>query len=140
MALHKKYKIATIGSHSALQILKGAHDEGFSTIAVCKKGREKPYKIFKVADKIFYFCKRRRSRRTSVTRNHQRSTGISVKCASFQIFVPQPTPQKSAHKRISRTQNIQHLNRKRAGGNRCGGFRRKNLTTFRTTLEYDCSG
>ncbi|MBI2651594.1 formate--phosphoribosylaminoimidazolecarboxamide ligase [Candidatus Woesearchaeota archaeon] len=49
---HKKYKIATIGSHSALQILKGAHDEGFSTIAICKKGMEKPYKSFKVADKI----------------------------------------------------------------------------------------
>jgi len=45
-------KIATIGSHSALQILKGAHDEGFSTICVCVKGREKPYKQYKVADKI----------------------------------------------------------------------------------------
>ena len=46
------YKIATIGSHSALQILKGAKDEGFSTIAICLKGREKPYKIFNVADEI----------------------------------------------------------------------------------------
>ena len=27
-------KIATIGSHSALQILKGAKDEGFSTILI----------------------------------------------------------------------------------------------------------
>jgi|TARA_Y100000031_G_C8247853_1_gene399010 5-formaminoimidazole-4-carboxamide-1-(beta)-D-ribofuranosyl 5'-monophosphate synthetase len=52
MALNKNYKIATIGSHSALQILKGAQDEGFSTIAVCLKGREKPYRLFKVADEI----------------------------------------------------------------------------------------
>jgi 5-formaminoimidazole-4-carboxamide-1-(beta)-D-ribofuranosyl 5'-monophosphate synthetase len=52
MVIHKDYKIATIGSHSALQILKGAHDEGFSTIAICKKGMEKPYRIFKVADEI----------------------------------------------------------------------------------------
>ncbi len=52
MALPKRYKIATLGSHSALQILKGAHDEGFSTIAICKKGSEKVYKSFKVADKI----------------------------------------------------------------------------------------
>jgi len=52
MALHNNYKIATIGSHSALQILKGAHDEGFSTIAICLKGRERPYKMFKVADEI----------------------------------------------------------------------------------------
>ena len=47
-----KYKIATIGSHSALQILKGAHDEGFATIAICKKGFERPYKMFNVADEI----------------------------------------------------------------------------------------
>ena len=47
-----KYKISTIGSHSALQIFKGAHDEGFETIAVCKKGYERPYKMFGVADKI----------------------------------------------------------------------------------------
>ena len=49
----RQYKIATLGSHSALQILKGAKDEGFSTIAICLKGREKPYKVFNVADKIF---------------------------------------------------------------------------------------
>jgi 5-formaminoimidazole-4-carboxamide-1-(beta)-D-ribofuranosyl 5'-monophosphate synthetase len=52
MAGPKSYKIATIGSHSALQILKGAHDEGFSTIAICLKGREKLYRQFKVADEI----------------------------------------------------------------------------------------
>jgi len=52
MVLNKVFKIATLGSHSALQILKGAHDEGFETIAICVKGREKPYKQFKVADKI----------------------------------------------------------------------------------------
>ncbi|MBL7054525.1 formate--phosphoribosylaminoimidazolecarboxamide ligase [Candidatus Woesearchaeota archaeon] len=46
------YKIATIGSHSALQILKGAKDEGFSTIVICIKGREKPYKMYNVADEI----------------------------------------------------------------------------------------
>ena len=52
MVIGKSYKIATIGSHSALQILKGAQQEGFKTICVCIKGREKPYKQFKVADKI----------------------------------------------------------------------------------------
>ena len=48
----QKYTIATIGSHSALQVFKGAHDEGFKTIAVCKKGSERPYKMFGVADEI----------------------------------------------------------------------------------------
>ncbi len=52
MVVDKKYKIATLASHSALQILKGAQQEGFETVAVCIKGREQPYKQFKVADKI----------------------------------------------------------------------------------------
>ena len=45
-------RIVTIGSHSALQILKGAKDEGFDTIVVCEKGRDKPYRMFPVADQI----------------------------------------------------------------------------------------
>lgn len=48
----RKYKIATLGSHSALQILKGAKDEGFETICVCEKGRTKPYVSYRVADEI----------------------------------------------------------------------------------------
>lgn len=48
----KKYRIATIGSHTALQILKGAKDEGFETICVCQKGQTKPYISYGVADEI----------------------------------------------------------------------------------------
>lgn len=44
--------IATIGSHSALQILKGARDEGIKNIVICKRGSEQPYKSFRVADEI----------------------------------------------------------------------------------------
>lgn len=51
----RDYTIATIGSHSALQILKGAKDEGFRTLVICKKGREKTYDMFKVADEIITF-------------------------------------------------------------------------------------
>ncbi|MEM0027479.1 MAG: formate--phosphoribosylaminoimidazolecarboxamide ligase family protein [Ignisphaera sp.] len=39
--------IATIASHSALDVFDGAKDEGFKTIAVCQGGREKPYLRFK---------------------------------------------------------------------------------------------
>lgn len=49
---YSKYKIATLGSHSALQILYGAKQEGFSTIAICERGRERPYQNYKVADEI----------------------------------------------------------------------------------------
>ena len=35
--------IATLGSHSALDVCRGAKDEGFSTLVVCERGREKTY-------------------------------------------------------------------------------------------------
>ncbi len=46
------YAICTLGSHTALQILKGAKDEGFKTICVCVKGEEHIYEHFGVADEI----------------------------------------------------------------------------------------
>lgn len=48
----KKVVIATIGSHSALQILKGARDEGFRTMVICKKDQAIIYKQFRVGDEI----------------------------------------------------------------------------------------
>lgn len=39
--------VCALGSHSALDILDGAKDEGFRTLAVCEKGREKAYQAFK---------------------------------------------------------------------------------------------
>ena len=35
--------ICVLGSHSALEICRGARDEGFKTIVVCQRGREKTY-------------------------------------------------------------------------------------------------
>jgi 5-formaminoimidazole-4-carboxamide-1-(beta)-D-ribofuranosyl 5'-monophosphate synthetase len=48
----KDFVIATMGSHSALQILKGARDEGMRNLVICKRGKEEPYKRFHVADEI----------------------------------------------------------------------------------------
>jgi len=39
----EKTTIAVLGSHSALDICRGAKDEGFSTIVIAQKGREKTY-------------------------------------------------------------------------------------------------
>jgi len=52
MADVKGYKIATLGSHTALQILKGAHDEGFKTICVATPNRVSLYSRFKFINKI----------------------------------------------------------------------------------------
>ncbi|MEM3881992.1 MAG: formate--phosphoribosylaminoimidazolecarboxamide ligase [Candidatus Methanomethyliaceae archaeon] len=45
--------IATIGSHSALQILKGARMEGLKTLLLCPQGRESLYGRYGLADEIF---------------------------------------------------------------------------------------
>lgn len=39
----KKYTIAVLGSHSALDVCRGAKDEGFKTLVIAQKGREKTY-------------------------------------------------------------------------------------------------
>ena len=46
------FSICTLASHSALQILKGARDEGIHTIAICERRHLKTYESFKVADEI----------------------------------------------------------------------------------------
>jgi len=45
--------IATLGSHCALQVLKGAKDEGFKTVLICEKKRERLYRRFKFIDELF---------------------------------------------------------------------------------------
>ncbi len=44
--------IGTLGSHSALNIFKGAHEEGFKTVCLCKKDDVIMYKKFPLADEI----------------------------------------------------------------------------------------
>jgi 5-formaminoimidazole-4-carboxamide-1-(beta)-D-ribofuranosyl 5'-monophosphate synthetase len=39
----EEVKIGVLGSHSALEIASGAKQEGFETVVVCQKGREKTY-------------------------------------------------------------------------------------------------
>lgn len=44
--------ITTLGSHCALQVLKGAKDEGLKTILVCEKKRERLYRRFGFIDEF----------------------------------------------------------------------------------------
>ena len=44
--------IGTLGSHCALQVLKGAKDEGFKTVLICEKKRERLYQRFNFIDNI----------------------------------------------------------------------------------------
>lgn len=45
--------VAVLGSHSALEIMDGAKDEGFQTTVYCQDGRQTPYQRFtRVADRV----------------------------------------------------------------------------------------
>lgn len=50
--MNKQYTITTLGSHSALQILKGAKDEGFKTLVIALKKQVSFYQRFPFIDKI----------------------------------------------------------------------------------------
>jgi 5-formaminoimidazole-4-carboxamide-1-(beta)-D-ribofuranosyl 5'-monophosphate synthetase len=54
----KGVTVGTIGSHSALEIMDGAKDEGIKTVCICQKGRDLPYRRFKrLADEIILLDK-----------------------------------------------------------------------------------
>lgn len=44
--------VATLGSHCALQVLKGARDEGLGTLLVCERRREPLYRRFPFIDEL----------------------------------------------------------------------------------------
>jgi len=51
-------RIGVLGSHSALEVMDGAKDEEVSTVVLCQKGREEPYKRFRrIADEIIILKK-----------------------------------------------------------------------------------
>lgn len=55
---YENVRIGVLGSHSALEIMDGAKDEGFDTTVYCQRGREGPYKRFRrIADEIIVLDK-----------------------------------------------------------------------------------
>jgi 5-formaminoimidazole-4-carboxamide-1-(beta)-D-ribofuranosyl 5'-monophosphate synthetase len=50
---YSDFRIGVLGSHSALEIMDGAKDEGIPTVVICQKGRDAPYRRFqRIADEI----------------------------------------------------------------------------------------
>ena len=55
---YSDFRIGVLGSHSALEVMDGAKDEGLQTIVMCQKGREVPYQRFRrIADEILVLPK-----------------------------------------------------------------------------------
>ena len=50
----KNIAIGTLGSHSALNIFKGAKEEGFKTVCICKEKDAIMYEKFAVVDEMIF--------------------------------------------------------------------------------------
>lgn len=81
-------KIGVMGSHSALEIMDGAKDEGFQTTVFCQKGREIPYQRFKrVADEIVIVDKFKNMASAKYQKYLRNSNSIIVPHRSFVVYL-----------------------------------------------------
>jgi len=88
----KKYRskpaIAAIASHSALDLFDGAKDEGFRTIAICQRGREKAYMRFsRVVDKCIVLEKYKDVLKDEVQQVLIEEETVFVPNRSFAVYV-----------------------------------------------------
>lgn len=85
----RKLTIGAIGSHSALEIFDGAKDEDFRTLAVCQKGRERPYMAFKrIVDELILLDNFSDIIREEVQAKLRRKNVIFIPHRSFTTYVP----------------------------------------------------
>lgn len=95
-----KVTIATIGSHSALDICRGAKDEGFKTLVVVEKGRDKTYAhYFKstrlpksseslgCVDEVLYVEKFKDILQNQIQRTLKKKNCILVPHRSFEVYI-----------------------------------------------------
>ncbi|MEM4312338.1 MAG: formate--phosphoribosylaminoimidazolecarboxamide ligase family protein [Nitrososphaerales archaeon] len=80
--------ISTLGSHSALDICDGAKDEGFRTLVVCQRGREKPYLHYKrIVDDAIILDKFSHIVKSEVQRKLLEKNSIFVPHRAFSTYI-----------------------------------------------------
>ena len=79
--------IAVLASHSALDVLDGAKDEGFNTIAVAKRGRDLPYREFPVVDRLILVDDFKEMISENVINELRSSEAVFVPNRSFAVYV-----------------------------------------------------
>jgi len=89
MGGYKKDEIAigTIGSHSALNIFKGAKEEGFRTVCVCRKEDSIVYRKFPLADEIIFVKKFSDILRKDVQQKLRELNTVLIPHGSFNAYV-----------------------------------------------------
>src|SRR3990167_6092107 len=98
----KDYTIAVIGSHSALDVCRGAKDEGFKTLVIVEKGRDKTYaKYFKskgplassgqaslgCVDEVLYVNKFKDILSVKIQNELKRRNCIFIPHRSFEVYI-----------------------------------------------------
>jgi 5-formaminoimidazole-4-carboxamide-1-(beta)-D-ribofuranosyl 5'-monophosphate synthetase len=95
---YRNFSIATLGSHSALDICEGAKKEGIKTLVVCQKGREKTYeKYYSIRkrfgknigciDEIILLNKFSDVATPSIVKQLQKKNVIFIPHRSFSVYV-----------------------------------------------------
>ena len=85
---YKDVTIAVLGSHSALEIMDGAKDEGLNTIVICQKGREKPYKLFnRLADDMLILDKFSDMLKPEIQMLLRQKNAIVIPHRSFAVYL-----------------------------------------------------
>jgi len=83
----RKIRIATLGSHSALNILRGARDEGFETVCICRERERIIYDSFGVADEIIQIKEFTDLLDESLQENLRRKNAILIPHGSFNAYI-----------------------------------------------------
>lgn len=80
--------IGVLGSHSALEVGCGAHEEGFKTVVVCQKGREKTYttRFRTLFDEVILLDKFSQISEPAVVGKLQKLNTIFVPNRSFSVY------------------------------------------------------
>jgi 5-formaminoimidazole-4-carboxamide-1-(beta)-D-ribofuranosyl 5'-monophosphate synthetase len=92
-------RIGALGSHSALDICRGAKDEGFQTLVICQRGRERPYShyyrtkgIFKeergIVDEVIVLEAFSEMLRPEIQNELRKRATIFIPHRSFTVYVP----------------------------------------------------
>jgi 5-formaminoimidazole-4-carboxamide-1-(beta)-D-ribofuranosyl 5'-monophosphate synthetase len=79
--------IAVLASHSALDVLDGARDEGFKTVAVAKTGRERAYREFPVVDHLIVLNDYAELVESDVQERLRNMDAVFVPNRSFAVYV-----------------------------------------------------
>ena len=81
--------VATIGSHSALNIFKGAKELGLRTVCLCAKGKDKVYRKLNLVDEYIMLDDLKDIQKEKVQEKLRKLNSIVIPHGSFNAYIDQ---------------------------------------------------